>query len=57
MDDAPLIAGVELGGTKCVLILAKGPDAILERVELPTRKPEETLAAIEGVIDLSLIHI
>jgi fructokinase len=51
VDDAPLIAGVELGGTKCVLILAKGPDAILERVELPTRKPEETLAAIEGVID------
>jgi fructokinase len=51
VDDGALIAGVELGGTKCVLILATGPEDILVRVELPTRKPDETLAAIEEVID------
>ncbi|OWK32949.1 ROK family protein [Sphingomonas mucosissima] len=51
MSDAPLIAGVELGGTKCVAILAQGPDSIQERVEIPTVSPEETLRAIEGVID------
>ena len=51
MADAPLIAGVELGGTKCVAILASGPDAIVERVEVPTTRPEETLAALEAAID------
>lgn len=51
MPDAPLIAGIELGGTKCIAILASGPDAIHERVELPTTKPDETLAALEAVID------
>lgn len=51
MDDAPLIAGVELGGTKCIVILASGPEAVHERVELPTTKSDETLAAIEAVID------
>jgi fructokinase len=51
MTDAPLIAGIELGGTKCVAILASGPDAIHERVELPTTKPEETLGALEAVVD------
>ncbi len=51
MAEAPLIAGIELGGTKCIAILASGPDAIHERVELPTTKPDETLAALEAVID------
>ena len=51
MSEAPLIAGIELGGTKCIAILASGPDAIHERVELPTTKPDETLAALEAVID------
>lgn len=51
MSEAPLIAGVELGGTKCVVILAQGPDAIQERVEIPTTSPDETLGAIERVID------
>lgn len=49
--NAPLIAGVELGGTKCVCILARGPDAIEAEVRLPTTKPDETLAAIEAVLD------
>ena len=46
-----LIAGVELGGTKCICILARGPDAIEDRVQLPTTRPEETLSAIEAVLD------
>ena len=47
----PLVAGVELGGTKIVCILASGPDTILERVRIPTTTPEATLAAVEGVLD------
>ena len=51
MTRAPLIAGIELGGTKCVAILARGPDEILDRVRVPTTRPEETLPALEAVID------
>ena len=51
MSDAPLIAGIELGGTKCVCILATGPDAVEEEVRIPTTAPAETLAAIEAVLD------
>ncbi len=50
-EHEPLIAGVELGGTKCVCILARGPSAIEDEVRLPTTKPDETLAAIEAVLD------
>ncbi len=39
-------AGVELGGTKCVAILARGPDDILARKTVPTTSPAETLGAI-----------
>jgi len=51
MTDAPLIAGLELGGTKCVAMLASGPDAVHEQVRIPTTRPEETLAALEAVLD------
>lgn len=51
MSDAPLIAGIELGGTKCIAILASGPGAIHERVEIPTARPETTLPALEAVVD------
>lgn len=47
----PLIAGIELGGTKCIAILARGPDEIEDRVQLPTTRPEETLSALEAVLD------
>lgn len=50
-DPRPPLAGVELGGTKCVCILARGPDAILDRVTIPTRGPGETLSAIGAVLD------
>ncbi len=48
--DAPLIAGVELGGTKCVCILASAPDAIVDQVVIDTTTPHETLGAIEAVL-------
>ena len=47
----PLIAGVELGGTKCNCILATGPDDIRDEVRIPTTNPDETLTAIEAVLD------
>ena len=51
MSENPLIAGVELGGTKCVVLLASGPDAVQEEVRVPTAAPAETLAAIEAALD------
>lgn len=50
-SDTPLIAGVELGGTKCVCILARGPDAVEDEVRIPTTRPDETLAAVEAVLE------
>lgn len=43
-------AGVELGGTKCVVILARGPNDIFEREAVPTTSPEETLRGIEEIL-------
>lgn len=43
-------AGVEMGGTKCVCLLATGPDDIRDEVRIPTTTPAETLAAIEAVL-------
>jgi fructokinase len=46
----PLLAGVELGGTKCVCILGTGPGDIRARLQIPTTAPGETLARIEEVL-------
>jgi fructokinase len=46
-----LLAGVELGGTKCVCILGTGPDDVREVERLPTGEREETLCRIEAVLD------
>ncbi|MBW6523868.1 ROK family protein [Sphingomonas sp. RHCKR47] len=51
MSDTPLVAALELGGTKCVAMLASGPGAIHDEVRVPTTRPEETLAALEAVLD------
>lgn len=40
-----LVAGVELGGTKCVCLLAGGPDDLRAEVRIETRDPASTLAA------------
>jgi fructokinase len=50
MSRQPLIAGVELGGTKIVCLLASGPDNIRDEVRLPTTTPEETLGGISAVL-------
>jgi len=51
VTEGPLIAGIELGGTKCVAILARGPAAIETEVRLPTGDPAETLPALRAEID------
>ena len=48
-DDAPLLAGVELGGTKAIVVLGRG-DEIVERHRFPTGAPAETLPAIVEVL-------
>jgi fructokinase len=50
-DTGPLLAGVELGGTKCVCILGSGADDIRAQVRIPTGEREETLAEIAAVLD------
>jgi fructokinase len=49
---AKLLAGVELGGTKCVCILGSGPDDVRAIERLPTLlEREDTLRQIEGVLE------
>jgi fructokinase len=54
VDQVPtskLLAGVELGGTKCVCILGSGPDDVRAQERLPTGEREETLRQIESVLE------
>lgn len=51
MTYSPLIAGLELGGTKCVAILGTGPDDVRACETVPTTDPATTLAALEAVLD------
>lgn len=50
MSQPPLIAGVELGGTKCNCILAAGPEDIRAEARVATTTPAEAMAAIEQVL-------
>jgi len=43
-------AGVELGGTKCVLMLAARPHKVLAREIVATTSPVETLPRIEAIL-------
>lgn len=43
-------AGVELGGTKCVAILARGPGDVIGREAVPTTTPDETMDALERIL-------
>ena len=45
-----ICAGVELGGTKCVAILARGPDDVVAREIIPTTSPDETISRIESTL-------
>ncbi len=51
MTDPPLIAGLELGGTKCIAVLGTGPDDVQDERNIPTTTPAETLGALESVLD------
>lgn len=51
MDRRTPVAGVELGGTKCICTLGSGPDSILEQVRIDTRDPRSTLSDIDSVLD------
>lgn len=44
------IAGLELGGTKCLALLAEGT-RLVERVRVPTTTPEETLRRLDDALD------
>jgi fructokinase len=43
-------AGVELGGTKCIAVLAGDDGDVLAREVLPTTAPDETLGRIEATL-------
>ena len=45
-----LLAGVELGGTKCVCVLGTGPSDIRAQERLATSDPAATLAQIEAIL-------
>jgi fructokinase len=47
----PLLAGVELGGTKCVCLIGTGPDDVRAQVSIPTGQDSEvTLTRIEATL-------
>ncbi|MFM2288137.1 MAG: hypothetical protein RL684_1280 [Pseudomonadota bacterium] len=54
----PLLAGVELGGTKCVCLLGTGPGDVRAQCSIPTgRDPARALADIVlGVQQMQLAH-
>lgn len=45
----PLVAGIELGGTKCIAVLARGREILAEE-RVPTRLPAETLPALVSIV-------
>jgi fructokinase len=47
---APRLAGVEIGGTKAIAVLADG-GAIIERLVIPTTTPGETLGALVDQVE------
>jgi fructokinase len=46
---APVIAGVELGGSTCVALIARGR-RVLDQVRVPTTDPTATLSTLSNVI-------
>lgn len=50
MTAMPLVAALELGGTKCVAVLGTGPDDIRAETRVPTGTPAQTLDALDDVL-------
>lgn len=48
--DAPLVAGVELGGTKCIAVLARGSE-IVAHASHPTLEPARTIPTLIGQLN------
>ncbi|MGK2912106.1 MAG: ROK family protein [Sphingobium sp.] len=46
-----LVAGVELGGTKCIVSLADASGTIISQQALPTTEPETTLGGIGSILE------
>ena len=44
------LAGIELGGTKCIAILGSGPDDIEMQAEVPTTTPDATLGELREIL-------
>ena len=51
MTATTLLAGVELGGTKCICVLGTGPQDIRAQVRIKTGEPAGTLEQIAAVLD------
>ncbi|MCH8686231.1 ROK family protein [Pedomonas mirosovicensis] len=49
-DRQRLLAGIELGGTKCICVLADETGHIFQQETVPTTRPEETLSALEEIL-------
>lgn len=51
MSSVPRVAGIEIGGTKCIVLLARSPDDIVEQVRIETKDPQTTLRDVDVVLD------
>jgi len=45
-----ILAGIELGGTKCICTLGTGPGDVRDQQTVPTTTPDETLDAIAAIL-------
>ena len=50
MSESALVAGIELGGTKCICILGRSPNEIIAQERFDTTDPVTTLGAIEALL-------
>ncbi|NNM78363.1 ROK family protein [Sphingomonas sp. ID1715] len=51
MDALPLLAGIEMGGTKTIVAVGHDPAAPLAVERMPTRTPDETLATAATILE------
>jgi len=50
LEPRPIVAGIELGGTKCICTLGRGVGELLDQRTITTTTPAETLPAIAAVL-------